>query len=51
MSREEHMWRSRAIVREATWVRAAIVLLGALILTGCASAIAVHVPAADMDGR
>jgi hypothetical protein len=49
MSREENMRRSRAIVREAMWPRAAIVLLGALVLTGCASALAVRVPKAGPD--
>ena len=46
MSREENMRRSRAIIRESRWARAAIVLLGALVLTGCASALAVRVPKA-----
>ena len=49
MSREENMWRSRAMIREATWPRAALVLLGALVLTGCASAVAVRVPQAGPD--
>jgi len=46
MSREENMRRSRAIIRKATWPRAAIVLLGALVVTGCASAVAIRVPQA-----
>jgi hypothetical protein len=49
MSRKENMRRSRAIIREATWPRAAIVLLGALVLTGCASAVALRVPRAGPD--
>jgi hypothetical protein len=40
---------SRAIIRQARWSRAAIVLLGALVLTGCASALAVRVPKAGPD--
>jgi Patatin-like phospholipase len=49
MSGEENMRRSRAIIPEATWPRAAVVLLAALVLTGCASALAVRVPKAGPD--
>jgi Patatin-like phospholipase len=49
MSREENMRRSRAIIREATWPRAGVVLLAALVLTGCASAVAIRVPQAGPD--
>jgi hypothetical protein len=49
MSREENMRRSRAIIREATWPRAGVVLLTALVLTGCASAVAIRVPQAGPD--
>jgi Patatin-like phospholipase len=47
--REENMRRSRAIIREATWPRAGVVLLAALVLTGCASAVAIRVPQAGPD--
>ena len=43
------MRRSRAIIREARWPRVAVVLLGALVLTGCASSLAVRVPKAGPD--
>jgi Patatin-like phospholipase len=48
-SREENMRRSRAIVGESSWPRAGAVLLCALVLTGCASALAVRVPLAGPD--
>jgi Patatin-like phospholipase len=48
-SREENMRRSRAIVGESSWPRAGVVLLCALVLTGCASALAVRVPQAGPD--
>src|SRR5262245_28291746 len=47
--REENMRRSRAIIRELTWPRAVVVLLAALVLTGCASAVAIRVPQAGPD--
>ncbi len=40
---------SRAIIPEATWPRAGVVLLVALVLTGCASAVAIRVPQAGPD--
>jgi hypothetical protein len=43
------MLRSRTIVGSAPWSRAALVVLSALILTGCASALAVRVPKAGPD--
>jgi Patatin-like phospholipase len=43
------MRRRRAIIREATWPRAGVVLLTALVLTGCASAVAIRVPQAGPD--
>src|SRR5262245_49855020 len=46
MRREENMRRSRTIIREATWPRAGVMLLVALVLTGCASAVAIRVPQA-----
>jgi hypothetical protein len=49
MNKEESMWCSRAIILEATWPRAAVVLLAALLLTGCASAVAIRVPKAGLD--
>jgi hypothetical protein len=49
MSREENMRRSRAIIRQATWPRTGVVLLAALVLTGCASAVAIRVPQAGPD--
>jgi hypothetical protein len=49
MSKEESMWCSRAIIPEATWPRAGVVLLAALVLTGCASAVAIRVPEASPD--
>jgi hypothetical protein len=44
--KEENMRRSRRKIGRALWPRAGVVLLGALVLTGCASAIAIHVPQA-----
>jgi Patatin-like phospholipase len=49
MSKEESMWCSQAIIPEATWPRAVVVLLAALLLTGCASAVAIRVPKAGPD--
>ena len=49
MSRKENMRRGRAIIPEARWPRAGVVLLGALMLTGCASAVAIRVPQAGPD--
>jgi hypothetical protein len=49
MDREENMRLGQAIIREARWPRAGVVLLGALVLTGCASALAVRVPKAGPD--
>ncbi|MGH8065306.1 MAG: patatin-like phospholipase family protein [Candidatus Entotheonellia bacterium] len=43
------MRSSRAIIPEATWPRAGGVLLVALMLTGCASAVAIRVPHAGPD--
>jgi Patatin-like phospholipase len=40
---------SRALIPEATWPRAGVVLLVALVLTGCASAVAIRVPEASSD--
>src|SRR5262245_50196882 len=41
------MLYNRAITGRYPWPRAAVVVLGALVLTGCASAIAVRVPKAS----
>jgi Patatin-like phospholipase len=49
MSKEENMQCSRAIIPEATWPRSGVVLLVALVLTGCASAVAIRVPQAGPD--
>jgi Patatin-like phospholipase len=43
------MLRSGAIIREAPWPMAGVLLLGALLLTGCASALAIRVPKAGPD--
>src|SRR5215831_12325363 len=43
------MLPSRAIVRRSPWPRAGVVLLYALVLTGCASAVALRVPRAGPD--
>src|SRR5262245_48327938 len=40
------MRRSQAIIRGFPWARAGVVLLGALVVTGCASAVAIRVPPA-----
>jgi hypothetical protein len=45
----ENMLPSRAIVRRSPWPRAGVVLLYALVLTGCASAVALRVPRAGPD--
>jgi hypothetical protein len=49
MSREKDMPHDRAIMQGVTWPGAALVLLGALVLTGCASAVAIRVPQAGPD--
>ncbi|HSF30850.1 MAG TPA: patatin-like phospholipase family protein, partial [Candidatus Tectomicrobia bacterium] len=46
MEREEHMRRNRAMIRGFFWLKAGVGLLGALVLTGCASAVAFRVPKA-----
>jgi hypothetical protein len=46
---EEHMRRSRRMIGRALWSRAGVVLLGALVVAGCASAVAIHVPQAGPD--
>jgi Patatin-like phospholipase len=43
------MRHNRAMTGRFPWPRAALVLLAALVLTGCASAVAIHVPAAGPD--
>jgi hypothetical protein len=43
------MGRSRRVIGRALWSRAGVVLLGALSLTGCASASAIRVPHAGPD--
>jgi hypothetical protein len=43
------MRRSRAIIGGSPWRRASGVLLGALVVTGCASAVAIRVPQAGPD--
>jgi Patatin-like phospholipase len=43
------MRHGRAIMQGVTWPGAALVLLGALVLTGCASAVAIRVPQAGPD--
>jgi Patatin-like phospholipase len=40
------MDRPRRVIGRALWARAGVVLLGALVLTGCASAVAIRVPPA-----
>jgi patatin-like phospholipase len=42
--KEEPMRCSRMMIGGASWPRAGVVLLGALLLTGCASAVAIRVP-------
>jgi hypothetical protein len=37
------------MIRGFFWLKAGVVLLGALVLTGCASAVAIHVPKAGPD--
>src|SRR5688572_21721998 len=49
MEREEDMRRSRALIRGFFWLKAGVVLLGALVLTGCASSVAFRVPQAGPD--
>jgi hypothetical protein len=44
--KEEHMRCSRRMIGGASWPRADVVLLGALVLTGCASALVIRVPKA-----
>jgi hypothetical protein len=44
--KEEHMRCSRRMIGRTSWPRAGVVLLGALVLTGCASALAIRVPKA-----
>jgi hypothetical protein len=43
------MGHSRRVIGRALWARAGGVLLGALVLTGCASAVAIRVPHAGPD--
>jgi Patatin-like phospholipase len=40
------MGQSRRVIGRAFWARASVVLLGALVVTGCASAVAIRVPQA-----
>ena len=40
------MRRSRRMIGRALWSRASVVLLGALVVAGCASAVAIRVPQA-----
>jgi hypothetical protein len=47
--KEENMWHSRRTIGGSLWPRAGAVLLSALMLTGCASALAVRVPKAGPD--
>jgi hypothetical protein len=47
--KEEDMRRSRRMIGGTLWPRAGVVLLGALVLTGCASAVAIRVPKAGPD--
>jgi predicted acylesterase/phospholipase RssA len=49
IEREENMRRHRTLRGGFPWPRAALVLLGALGLTGCASAVAFRVPQAGPD--
>ena len=49
MDKEENMLRSRAMIGGSAWSRAGVVLLCAVILTGCASAVAFRVPKAGPD--
>jgi len=49
MDKEENMRQSRASVGRFLWPRAGVVLLYAVILTGCASAVAFRVPKAGPD--
>jgi hypothetical protein len=43
------MGRRRRMIGRALWSRAGVALLGALVLTGCASAVAIRVPQAGPD--
>jgi hypothetical protein len=44
--KEAHMEHRRRILGRALWARLGVVLLGALVVTGCASAVAIRVPQA-----
>src|SRR5215510_16157445 len=44
--KEAHTDQPRRVIGRAFWARAGAVLLGALVLTGCASAVAIRVPQA-----
>src|SRR5688572_4742168 len=44
--KEAHMRGSRRMIGRILWSRASILLLGVLLLTGCASALAIRVPKA-----
>jgi predicted acylesterase/phospholipase RssA len=46
---KEKMMHNRAMTGRFPWPRAALILLGALVLTGCASAVAIRVPKAGPD--
>jgi hypothetical protein len=46
---EVHMGGSRGMIGRILWSRAGVVLLGALVVTGCASAVAIRVPQAGPD--
>jgi patatin-like phospholipase len=49
INKEELMRYSRAMSGGAPWPRAGLILLGALVVTGCASAVAIRVPQAGPD--
>jgi predicted acylesterase/phospholipase RssA len=49
MGREERMRWNRAMIRGFFWLKAGVGLLGALVFTGCASAVAIRVPKAGPD--
>src|SRR5262245_22430566 len=44
--KEAHMDQPRRVIGRTFWARAGVILLGALVLTGCASAVAIRVPQA-----
>jgi hypothetical protein len=49
MDKAENMLRSRVMIGGSPWPRSGVVLLCAVILTGCASAVAFRVPKWNYD--